>query len=150
MSWKASTGRIRDARRALVWRAVHWGWREFQRAGIVTAGTPAGRVFRRFGDGSVMAFPAGSVFGEHWIHLGAYCIIGEQVTLTAGMMPDLDRWVSRHVIDRLRKGSRIGGVLHAARSHVPIGNLETDAQGSYQRDYQKAHQDAHRTAFIGA
>jgi EAL domain-containing protein (putative c-di-GMP-specific phosphodiesterase class I) len=24
------------------------------------------------------------------------------------MMPDLDRWVSRHVIDRLRKGSRIG------------------------------------------
>lgn len=24
------------------------------------------------------------------------------------MMPDLDRWVARHVIDRLRKGSRVG------------------------------------------
>ena len=48
----------------MTWRAVHWSWREFQRAGEVTAGTPAGRAFHRFGAGSTMAFPAGAVFGE--------------------------------------------------------------------------------------
>jgi carbonic anhydrase/acetyltransferase-like protein (isoleucine patch superfamily) len=90
MSWKAGTGRIRDARRALVWRAVHWGWREFQRAGIVTAGTPAGRAFRRFGDGSVMAFPTGSVFGEHWITVGDGTLIAALVTMSAGLLPGQD------------------------------------------------------------
>ena len=90
MSWKAGTGRVRDARRALVWRAVHWGWREFQRAGVVTAGTPAGRAFRRFGDGAVMAFPAGSVFGEHWITVGDGTLIGALVTMSAGLVPGQD------------------------------------------------------------
>ncbi|HEX4399623.1 MAG TPA: acyltransferase [Trebonia sp.] len=90
MSWKAGTGRVRNARRALVWRAVHWGWREFQRAGIVTAGTPAGRAFRRFGDGSVMAFPAGSVYGEHWITVGDGTLIGALVTMSAGLVPGQD------------------------------------------------------------
>jgi carbonic anhydrase/acetyltransferase-like protein (isoleucine patch superfamily) len=90
MSWKAGTGRIKDARRALVWRAVHWGWREFQRAGVVTAGTPAGRAFRRFGDGSVMAFPTGSVFGEHWITVGDGTLIGALVTMSAGLVPGQD------------------------------------------------------------
>ena len=29
--------------RRLMWRAVHWGWEATQRAGVVTADTPAGR-----------------------------------------------------------------------------------------------------------
>ena len=90
MSWKAGTGRIRNARRTLVWRAVHWGWREFQRAGVVTAGTPAGRAFRRFGDGSLMAFPAGAVFGEQWITVGDGTLIGALVTMSAGLVPGQD------------------------------------------------------------
>ncbi|KPC71428.1 acyltransferase, partial [Streptomyces sp. NRRL F-6602] len=32
----------------------------------------------------------GTIFGEPWIRVGAFCIIAEQVTLTAGLMPDLD------------------------------------------------------------
>ena len=65
--WRLLRRRVGTARRELVWRAVHWGWREFQQAGVVTAETPAGRAFRRFGAGSIMTFPAGSVFGEGWI-----------------------------------------------------------------------------------
>ena len=65
--WKRVKRRIGAARRDVLWRAVHWGWREFQRAGLVTADTPAGRAFRRFGRGSIMAFPPGSVFGENGI-----------------------------------------------------------------------------------
>jgi acetyltransferase-like isoleucine patch superfamily enzyme len=69
---------------------VHWGWREFQRAGLVTADTPAGKAFRRFGRGSIMAFPTGSVFGEAAIEIGEDTLIGQQVSISAGMLPGQD------------------------------------------------------------
>ncbi|MDQ0700030.1 acetyltransferase-like isoleucine patch superfamily enzyme [Streptomyces sp. W4I9-2] len=71
-------------------RAVHVGWAWAQRAGAVTAEHPGRLRFRAIGTGTRLAFPQGTVFGEPWIELGAHCVIGEQVTLTAGMMPDLD------------------------------------------------------------
>ncbi|WP_351234720.1 acyltransferase [Streptomyces sp. NPDC002133] len=77
-------------RRRVVARAVHRGWRWVQEAGAVTAEAPGALRFRRIGTGTRLAFPQGTVFGEAWIELGDHCIIGEQVTLTAGMMPDLD------------------------------------------------------------
>jgi carbonic anhydrase/acetyltransferase-like protein (isoleucine patch superfamily) len=83
-------GRADAARRDALWRAVHWGWREFQQAGLVTADTPAGRAFRRFGDGSIMAFPPGSVFGEGGIEVGAGTLVGQLVTLSAGILPGQD------------------------------------------------------------
>jgi serine acetyltransferase len=87
---EAVSRRIAGARRALVWRGVHWAWQEFQRAGLVTADTPAGRAFREFGRGSIMAFPAGSIFGEGWITVGEDTLIGALVTLSAGIMPGQD------------------------------------------------------------
>jgi acetyltransferase-like isoleucine patch superfamily enzyme len=69
---------------------VHWGWREFQQAGLVTADTPAGRAFRRFGRGSIMAFPPGAVFGEGGIEVGEDTLIGQQVSLSAGTLPGQD------------------------------------------------------------
>jgi acetyltransferase-like isoleucine patch superfamily enzyme len=77
-------------RREMLWRAVHWGWQEFQNAGMVTADTPAGKAFARFGAGSLIAFPAGSVFGEGWIEIGADTLIGAQVTMSAGIVPGQD------------------------------------------------------------
>ncbi|MFI1801356.1 acyltransferase [Streptomyces sp. NPDC020379] len=71
-------------------RAVHRGWRWVQRAGAVTAEHPGPYRFARIGPATRLAFPLGTVFGEQWIELGDHCIIGEQVTLTAGMMPGLD------------------------------------------------------------
>jgi acetyltransferase-like isoleucine patch superfamily enzyme len=84
--WK----RIGVARRNLMWRVVHWAWRECERAGKVTARTPAAAAFREFGAGSVMAFPPGSVFGEEWITIGCDTLIGAQVTVSAGIMPGHD------------------------------------------------------------
>ena len=75
--------------RQIQWRAVHWGFQAAQRAGMVTAGTPAGRRFAAFGRGSMAAFPQGSVFGEGWITVGEGTLIGAQVTLSAGMVPGL-------------------------------------------------------------
>ena len=88
--WKRLKSRFTGARRAFIWRAVHWGWQEFQRAGLVTADTPAGRTFREFGRGSVIAFPAGSVFGEGWIAVGEDTLIAAQVTMSAGTLPGQD------------------------------------------------------------
>jgi acetyltransferase-like isoleucine patch superfamily enzyme len=74
----------------LRWHAVHWGWAAVQRAGTVTADTPAGRRFAAFGPGSVAAFPPGSVFGEQWITIGSGTLIGASVSLSAGMVPGQD------------------------------------------------------------
>ncbi|MFJ2439376.1 MULTISPECIES: acyltransferase [unclassified Streptomyces] len=77
-------------RRSLASRAVQRGWKWVQDAGAVSAERPGRLRFRRIGTGTRLAFPQGTVFGEPWIELGDHCVIGEQVTLTAGMMPDLD------------------------------------------------------------
>jgi serine acetyltransferase len=84
--------RVNTAKRDALSRAVHWGWREFQRAGLVTADTPAGRAFARFGRGSIMAFPPGAVFGESGIAVGEDTLIGQLVTISAGTLPGQDLW----------------------------------------------------------
>jgi serine acetyltransferase len=76
--------------RQLRWRAVHWGWETAQRAGVVTADTPAARRFAAFGRGSMATFPQGSVFGERWITVGEDTLIGAFVSLSAGMVPGQD------------------------------------------------------------
>ena len=88
--WMRLKWRANVARRDALWRAVHWGWREFQQAGLVTADTPGGRAFRRFGRGSIMAFPPGAVFGEGGIEVGEDTLIGQQVTISAGLLPGQD------------------------------------------------------------
>ncbi|MFG2287525.1 acyltransferase [Streptomyces sp. NPDC048595] len=77
-------------RRRAVSRAVHRGARWVREAAAVSAERPGPYRFRRIGPGTRLAFPQGTVFGDPWIELGDYCIIARDVTLTAGMMPDLD------------------------------------------------------------
>jgi acetyltransferase-like isoleucine patch superfamily enzyme len=72
--------------RQAAWRLVHQVWRSAQQAGMITADTPAGRRFATFGAGSVIGFPAGSVYGE----IGVGTMIAAQVTLCAGMLPGQD------------------------------------------------------------
>ncbi|MEV3859973.1 acyltransferase [Streptomyces sp. NPDC050095] len=90
MNWNVFSPGGRSVKGPLAHRVVQWGWRRVQRAGAVTAEQPGGHRFGAIGPGTKLAFPQGTVFGEPWIRLGEHCIIGEQVTLTAGMMPDLD------------------------------------------------------------
>jgi acetyltransferase-like isoleucine patch superfamily enzyme len=74
-------------RRRAASRLVHraWGWA--REAGAVTAERPGPLRFGRIGPGTRLAHPQGTVFGERWIHLGDHCVIGEQVTLTVGLLP---------------------------------------------------------------
>jgi acetyltransferase-like isoleucine patch superfamily enzyme len=108
-------------RRRTASRAVHRGWRWIQSAGAVTAERPGPLRFGRIGIGTRLAFPQGAVFGEPWIHLGDHCIIGEQVTLTAGMMPGLD--LGPDPILRLGNGVVLGRGSHVIASQsVVFGN----------------------------
>ena len=77
-------------RRAVVAGLVHAAWRRVKNAGTITADTPAGRQFRAFGFGSLIAFPSGSIYGERWIELGAGTMLAEQVSICAGMAPGQD------------------------------------------------------------
>jgi acetyltransferase-like isoleucine patch superfamily enzyme len=87
MQWKHELGK---RRRALTAGLVQDAWRRMQRAGTVTAESPAGRRFAAFGPGSLMAFPTGAVYGEGWIEIGDQCMIAEFVTVCAGMAPGHD------------------------------------------------------------
>ncbi|MCZ7413015.1 MULTISPECIES: acyltransferase [unclassified Streptomyces] len=111
------------ARRAsrITSRLVHRAWRWAQQAGAVTAERPGPHAFRRIGSGTRLAFPQGTIFGAPWIELGDHCIVGAEVTLTAGMMPDLD--LGPEAVLRLGSGVVLGRGSHViAHSPVTIGD----------------------------
>jgi acetyltransferase-like isoleucine patch superfamily enzyme len=138
--WMRLKWRANAARRDALWRAVHWGWREFQQAGLVTADTPGGRAFRRFGRGSIMAFPPGAVFGEGGIEVGDDTLIGQQVTLSAGTLPgqDLFELTLLTIGDRcvIGRGSHI-----VAHQSVEIGDDVWTGPYVYITDQNHGYED---------
>jgi len=137
MSWRRGIGR---RWRTAAFTAVHTSWRAMQRAGTVTADSPAGRRFAAFGPGSMMAFPTGAVFGERWIEIGDDTMIAEQVTLCAGMMPGHD--LGDQTV--LRVGSRcvIGRGSHiVAHYSILIGDDVYTGPYVYITDQNHAYAD---------
>ena len=122
VSWRAALARNRALnRRALGQRAVHWAWQAVQRAGAVTADTPAGSRFAAFGPGSVLVFPSGAIFGEPWIEVGADTVLGQHVSISAGTVPGQELGP----VPLLRIGDRcvIGRGTHiVAHESIVIGN----------------------------
>lgn len=107
-------------RHRFVARAVQRGWGWVREAGAITAEQPGRLRFGRIGTGTRLAFPQGTVFGEPWIELGDHCVIGEQVTLTAGMMPGLD--LGSETVLTLGDGVVLGRGSHViADTTVTIG-----------------------------
>lgn len=85
---------LRDGLASVTRRAVadliQRGWRWVQVAGAIRADTAAGHRFARFGPGSSVAFPTATIFGEPWIRVGTDTLIGQHITLSAGLVPGLD------------------------------------------------------------
>src|SRR6202046_5022472 len=88
---------------------------------MVTAAPPAGRAFARFGRGSLMAFPAGAVFGEGSIEIGDDTLIGAQVSISAGLVPGQD--LGPNAVLRIGDRCVIGRGSHiVAHENVEIGD----------------------------
>lgn len=69
---------------------VQRSWRRVQALGMISADTMMGRSFAVMGEGSSIAFPPATIFGEPWIRIGANTLIGQHITLSAGLVPGLD------------------------------------------------------------
>ena len=75
--------RARDVAAAVthrVWHAMVW-------AGAIGPQDRLARRYHRFGDGTLISFPPGDVFGEEHIALGPGCLLAAQVSMSVGMAP---------------------------------------------------------------
>ena len=111
-----------------------------QRAGAITADTPAGRVFASFGPGSVIGFPAGALYGQRWIEIGAGTMIAAQVSLAPGWSRGRI-WVTAPV---LRIGDRcvIGRGSHiVAHYSIVIGDDVFTGPNVYITDQNHGYAD---------
>ncbi len=81
------TQRVRQIGNAGLAALAQVAWEKLRFSAAIGPGSPRARRFGAFGDGSCLAFPWGSIFGEAFIHIGSQTMIGPQVTISAGMVP---------------------------------------------------------------
>ncbi|WP_306369223.1 acyltransferase [Nocardiopsis sp. CC223A] len=87
----------------------------------IRSGSRAARRFARFGDGSAIAFPTATLYGEPWIEIGAFTVLGGDMTLAAGMGPDHD--LGPGTVVRIGSGCAIGRGSHiVAHKSIDIGD----------------------------
>lgn len=67
--------------------AIDTAWTWVSELGAIGPDDERARRFGAFGEGSLIAFPRGSIYNERWIHVGSHTMIGPYVSLTAGMAP---------------------------------------------------------------
>ncbi len=108
-------------RRAAAADVIHASWRALRQAGVINGDTAIGRRFAAFGPASMIAFPAGAIYGERWIQIGTGTLIAEQASVCAGLGPGHDLGAD----PVLRIGDRcvIGRGSHIVAHHsIDIGD----------------------------
>jgi acetyltransferase-like isoleucine patch superfamily enzyme len=135
--------RLRGAAYELSGAAVRAAWMRVGRLGAIGPRSTAGRRFGKFGDKSVICFPADAIVNERYIHIGSGTMIGPHVTLSAGMVPG-QQCVTDPVVrigDRclIGKGSGIVGHLQ-----ITIGNDVWTGHHVYITDQNHGYEDLTR------
>jgi acetyltransferase-like isoleucine patch superfamily enzyme len=118
-------------------------WAFVGRVGSIGPDDAAGRRFGRFGSGSIICFPANTLFNEHYIHIGAGTMIGPQATLSAGMVPG-QQCLSDPVVrigDRCLIGKGTGIVGHFG---IDIGDDVWTGHHVYITDQNHGYEDVTR------
>ncbi len=129
-------GRLHRAAGELVRKA----WDRAVELGAIGPDDTRGRRFGRFGTGSVICFPANTLFNEEYIHIGEGTMFGPQITLSAGMVPGQQCLMNPVVSigDRclIGKGSGIVGHLR-----IEIGNDVWTGHHVYITDQNHGYED---------
>jgi acetyltransferase-like isoleucine patch superfamily enzyme len=123
--------------------AVRAVWQRASRWGAIGPRSKAGRRFGRFGQNSIICFPANAIFNEHYIHIGEGTMIGPDVTLSAGMVPG-QQCVADPVIrigDRCLLGRGSGVVGHLT---IDIGDDVWTGHNVYITDQNHGYEDITR------
>lgn len=119
---------------------VQRGWARLRVAGAIAPGTRAAERFGSFGEGSVIAFPTATVYGEAQIHIGRGTMVSTWCTLAAGYAPTQTTVPPRALVigDRSVIGMRSGIVAHES---VVIGDDVWFGQEIYVTDANHGYQD---------
>jgi carbonic anhydrase/acetyltransferase-like protein (isoleucine patch superfamily) len=119
-----------------VWLGLQW-------AGAIGPQDRVAKRFHHFGEGTLLAFPPGDLFGEEHISVGAGTLLAAHVSLSVGMAPGqpLPRGASSPV---LRIGDRcsIGRASHVvAHRSVVIGDDVITGPHCYITDQNHVYAD---------
>ena len=79
--------RLLHAFQRAIGEGIRTTWEWASRWGSIGPRDRRGKRFGSFGEGSIVCFPANTIFNERYIHLGAHTMFGPGVTLSAGMVP---------------------------------------------------------------
>lgn len=91
-----------------------------QRAAAVGPNDPPSRRFGRFGKGTSVAWPTGSIYNERYIWLGSGTLVSPHVTICAGMVPG-QAMVTDPVV-------RIGDRCLIGRGTAIVGHFSIDIE----------------------
>ncbi|MGD9998046.1 MAG: DapH/DapD/GlmU-related protein [Ilumatobacteraceae bacterium] len=115
-------------------------WSRIGRWAAIGPESHAARSFGRFGRGSIICFPANTIFNEHYIQIGEDTMIGPGVTLSAGMVPG-QQCLSNPVVrigDRCLIGKGSGIVGHFS---IEIGDDVWTGHHVYITDQNHGYED---------
>jgi acetyltransferase-like isoleucine patch superfamily enzyme len=132
--------RLRGRAKRTAMELVQLAWDGVVELGAIGPDSRKGRRFGAFGPGSVICFPATTLFNERYIHIGAGTMIGPQVALSAGMVPG-QRMVSDPVVrigDRCLIGRGSGIVGHLG---IEIGDDVWTGHHVYVTDQNHGYED---------
>lgn len=129
--------------RTLIARLVEKSWQKMKFEAAISPDSKRARNFGRFGRGSIILFPFTTIFNEKYIQIGENTMIGENVALSAGMMPGQECLTNPVVKigDRCLIGRGSGIVGHLS---IEIGNDVWTGHHVYITDQSHGYEDVHR------
>jgi acetyltransferase-like isoleucine patch superfamily enzyme len=140
---ESARSRVAGALKRGAGEVVLRGWDVVREIGAIGPRSRRGRRFGRFGDRSVICFPATALVNERYVHIGVGTIIGPHVTISAGMAPG-QRCLTDPVV-------RIGDRCLIGRGSGIVGHLSIEIEDDvwtghhvYVTDQNHAYEDLAR------
>jgi serine acetyltransferase len=137
-------GELSPRTRNLAAGLIQRSWEWICAVGATSPDDAHGRRFRSMGHQSMIAFPPGARFGEHWMEIGDHTLIGPHVSMSVGLFgEELDP--DGPTVLRIGNRCNIGrNASFVARVGIEIGDDVTTAPDLYVTDHNHAYDDVTR------